>query len=55
MEQDDEKLGKCGGCAEAVGTTAKAWMWCQFMEYQVLREAVRACFVRKCSGNENKE
>ena len=47
----EDKLGKCGDCDEAIGTTAKAWVWCQFREYQVLREAVRACFVCKtCKG-----
>jgi len=43
----EEKQGKCGDCRESVGTTAKAYVYCQLIRKQMLRDKVMQCVMRE--------
>lgn len=47
---DSEKEAKCGDCAKALGTTAKATVYCQLRQLQMLRDSVKPCFVCSTCG-----
>jgi len=49
-----ENDGKCGECAESIGTTSKAWVYCFSVEKQVLRDKVEPCFKCKACKRDEK-
>jgi hypothetical protein len=50
MEQSE---GKCGHCRSAIGTTSRAYIYCQKEKMQVLRDSKRQCFIREPGADDD--